>query len=115
MQLQFTKQTEAEETIEITIKGEAEEQGELKGKAIKSLLNSIDPKLDFNEDDFLALQGFVEEMLIAAVDVIGYESYYWENVPDNEKSYNEYDELMVSKKAKIDLLEQIVRDMKARL
>lgn len=65
--------------------------------------------------NYQGVQDFVEEILIATVDVIGYEFYYWEQVPDTEKSYNEYDELEITKKAKIDFLEQVVRNMKAKL
>ena len=83
-------------------------------KAIKSLFNEIDTKIDFNSDNQL-LENFVEEILIAAVDIIGFEYYYWMHVPSEETSYNQYDELEVTMKAKIDLLEQIVREMKAKL
>ena len=49
------------------------------------------------------------------MDIIGFEYYYWMHVPSEETSYNQYDELEVTMKAKIDLLEQIVREMKAKL
>lgn len=101
--------------IEISIKGNVESRAELKEKAIKSLLNGLDPKIDFKDGSYQEVQDFVENVLIATVDVLGYQHYYWDQVSDNETSYNEYDELEVTKKAKIEYLEQVVRDMKAKL
>lgn len=110
----MTEHTEEEKTIEISVKGEAESQGELKVLGIQSLLSSVDFKDDF-EGDHEEFNQVVEQLLLSVTDIIGYEHYYWEQTPDEEKSYNEYDELVVSKKAKIELLEQIVKSMKANV
>ena len=114
MELQFTEQTEAGEMIEVTIKGEAENQAELKLLAIQSLISGMDLKHDF-DGDYEKFHRAVEQLLLSVTDIIGYEHYYWENTPNEEKSYNEFDELVVSKKAKIALLEQIVKNMKDNL
>ena len=96
--------------LKITIEGDIEDSIELQTKATKFLIRDFDLKRDFNGDsnDY---NDFIEDLLLTVADTIGYESYYW-NLPEEDKSYNEYEELVVSKKAKINLLEIIVNSMK---
>lgn len=97
--------------LEVTIKGNG---NDLKKQAINFLISDMDLKHDFNEDRSL-FDKFVEDLLLQAADVVGYEHYYWNEIPREEATYNEYDELIVSDKVKIELLEDIISDMKKRL
>lgn len=99
--------------VEVTIKGNAENSTELRKKAIEFLISTFDLKHDFNSEHEKFNQ-FTEEILLATTDLIGYESYYWDHLAESETSYNEYEELIVSKKGKIEFLEMLVKDMKRR-
>ena len=96
--------------LEVTIKGNG---NDLKKQAINFLISDMDLKHDFKEEHN-SFNKFVEDLLLQAADVVGYEYYYWNEVPKDEVTYNEYDELVVSDKVKIELLEKIISDMKKR-
>ncbi|MER2005956.1 MAG: hypothetical protein ABS939_00770 [Psychrobacillus sp.] len=112
MQLQYKFSSgEISTDFEVNIKGDTNNTVELRLKAIKHILKSFDIKNDFN-GDHEKLNQVIEETLLAAVDVIGYEHFYWDNLPKEEKYYNDHDELVVSKAGKLQLLELIMKDMK---
>lgn len=96
--------------LEVSIKGNGKD---LKKQAINFLISGMDLKHDFNED-YNSFHEFVEDLLLQVADVIGYEYYYWNEIPEEEVSYNEYDELIVPDKVRIELLERIISDMKKR-
>lgn len=102
------------QNISIEITTEHKSVGELREKAIKALLSGTNKKYDFADSGPNGLDRFVEEVLLAAVDVLGYEMYYWEFVDDSEKKMNG-DNLEVSKKARVEFLEMIVQNMKDNL
>mgnify|MGYP006393969851 CR=1 FL=1 len=97
--------------FEVKINGNADNTVDLRLSAIKHILNSFDVKNDF-DGDYQKLNHVVEETILSAVDVIGFEHFYWDNLPKEEKHYNEGDELVVSKSGKLQLLELITKDMK---
>jgi len=100
--------------IEVNIKENGITDTELKIKAIEHLMSTLDLKNDFDGDGN-RFNKAVERLLLSAADIIGYESYYWGHVPKEETKYNAYEELVVSQKSKIDLLEVLVKSLKAEI
>lgn len=105
----FTPGDEGAKT-EITITGEQENNTELIIHAIKTLMEEIDLKHAAG-GDHLTFNNYVETLLLSVADIVGYESYYFEQVPDSEKSYNDSDELVVSRSEKVKLLKQLVESL----
>ncbi|WP_163537373.1 hypothetical protein [Gracilibacillus sp. YIM 98692] len=100
--------------LEVAIKGDEKNKAELKAKAIEFLMDCFDVKQDLDED-VSQLDKLVERFLFSAIDMVGYNHYYWGVTSDEDKQYNEYDELVVSNKAKIELLELYIASMKEKL
>ncbi|WP_147534506.1 hypothetical protein [Bacillus marasmi] len=95
---------------EITISGKSEDDTELIIQGIKKLMSHIDVKHACNEDHE-KFNHYIETLLLSVADIVGYEHYYWEQVPDSEKKYNEFDELEVSREEKIKLLKIMVENL----
>ncbi|MEQ2464705.1 hypothetical protein WMO63_03360 [Niallia sp. CLA-SR-H024] len=51
-------------------------------------------------EDHEKFNKYIETLLLSVADIVGYEHYYWEQVPESEKKYNEYDKLEVSREEK---------------
>lgn len=110
----MSKSLEDGTEVQVTIKQEDNTtQRDSILKAINLLMDSIDLKNTCNAD-YNVFEHTVEEILYKAADIIGYEHYYWEHVPESETHYVRED-LVVSKKAKVDLLKQIVADMEKKI
>jgi hypothetical protein len=95
---------------EITITGPQEDDTDLIINGIKKLMSRIDVKHACNED-YDRFNTYIETLLLSVADIVGYEHYYWEKVPESERSYNEFDEMQVSKSEKIKLLKQMVNKL----
>jgi hypothetical protein len=95
---------------EITITGHQEDDTELIVNGIQKLMSRIDVKHACN-DDYEKFNKYVETLLFSVADIVGYEHYYWEQVPDSEKSYNEFDEMQVSRSEKVKLLKLMVNNL----
>ena len=96
--------------LNVKINGNANNSIDLRVEAVKHILNSFDLKNDFN-GEHEKLNQVIEEIILAAVDVIGFEHFYWEHLPKEDKYYNEDDELIVSRSGKLQLLELILKEM----
>ncbi|MED1601764.1 hypothetical protein [Alkalihalophilus marmarensis] len=101
---------ENELETEVTIVGKQENDTDLIIKGIQKLMSQIDVKHACNEDHE-RFNKYIETLLLSVADIVGYEHYYWEQVPDSEKKYNEYDELEVSREEKIKLLKIMVENL----
>lgn len=104
---------ENELETEVTISGKSEDDTELIIQGIKKLMSHIDVKHACNEDHE-KFNKYIETLLLSVADIVGYEHYYWEQVPESEKKYNEYDELdelEVSREEKIKLLKIMVENL----
>jgi hypothetical protein len=97
------------ETV-ITITGHQEDDTELIINGIQKLMSRIDVKHACNED-YEKFNKYIEDLLFSVADIVGYEHYYWEQVPESEKTYNEFDEMQVSKSEKIKLLKLMVNNL----
>jgi len=106
---QYSVQENELET-EVIITGKIEDDTELIIQGIRKLMSHIDLKHACNED-YERFNQYIETLLLSVADIVGYESYYWEQVPDSEKKYNEYDELEVSRGEKIKLLKIMVESL----
>lgn len=100
--------------VEVSLKGEAESRVDLVVKGIEQLIGSIDAKHMCNEDQTLFSQ-ITDSLLLAIADMVGYQHYYWDAVPQSEKSINEDDELVVSDKEKVRLLKLLVEELEVKL
>jgi|SRR5690625_157156 len=96
--------------IEVSVKGNADNEGELIVEAAKYLMSHIDVKHVCDEDHNKFNQ-YIDELLISIADVVGYDHYYSTQVPESELKYNENDEIEVSRKEKIKLLKMLVDDL----
>lgn len=96
--------------IEVSVKGNADNEGELIVEAAKYLMSHIDVKHVCNEDRN-KFNEYIDELLMSIADVVGYEHYYWAHVPESELKYNENDEMKVSRREKIKLLTMLVDDL----
>ena len=102
---------ENELETEITIAGKQGDNTELIIQGIKKLMSQIDLKHACNEDQE-RFNHYIETLLLSVADIVGYEHYYWDQVPASKKTYNEEDELEVSRDEKIKLLKIIVENIK---
>ncbi|MFS0751738.1 hypothetical protein [Oceanobacillus sp. 1P07AA] len=100
--------------LEITIKSEdGIGDNNLKLATIKSLVMNSDLKIDFKED-YNEFEKFIEEVILTATDLEGYEHFYSIGTTEFEKTYNDYDELIISNKARVQYLEFIVDRLKSK-
>ncbi|WP_366161231.1 hypothetical protein ABXS71_20590 [Bacillus infantis] len=94
---------------EVTIVGK-ENDTDLIIKGIQKLMSQIDVKHACNEDHE-RFNKYIDTLLLSVADIVGYEHYYWEQIPESQKKYNEYDELEVSREEKVKLLKIIIENL----
>ncbi|MGE6755997.1 hypothetical protein ACQKFO_21585 [Rossellomorea sp. NPDC071047] len=104
------KNIDGDTELEVQLKGKQDDRLSILLESIKFLMSQIDLKHICNEDEEL-FNSASEQLLLSVADLVGYEDYYWVQVPDSEKEYSEDEELIVSKQAKIQLLKHMINKL----